>query len=249
MFKNIGFCVIIILASITTIIVFKQDNRVNVQLAQKSVEKTNILEQSHNVVMVETDRGGGSGFLITTDGVVITAKHVIQDCNKATVLLTGARKFSVHKVIVSDYYDVAFLKIDALESSTCCTLWDSKNIKRLDEIYSIGTPANDCLFNFVVQGYVAHCNINMESWIKYPGINVNNYLCLIMPAIGGQSGSPVFNKDGKVIGLVSMGYGDNLCFALPSDVFVGDITIVLKLFGSYDTELISLNNYTRLYYE
>ena len=159
-------------------------------------------------------RGQGSGFIVSKDGVVLTNAHVVAGADEVTVTLTDQREFRA-KVVGSDATtDVAVLKIDARDLPTV-RLGDPAQLRVGDWVVAIGTPYG--LDNTVTSGIVSAKSRALPGDAVVPFIQTD---AAVNP---GNSGGPLFNLDGEVVGINSQifsrsGGFQGLAFAIPIDV-------------------------------
>lgn len=156
----------------------------------------------------------GSGFIISKDGYVLTNNHVVAGADEVTVRLTDRRQF-VAKVIGTDVRsDIALLKIDAKDLPYVKT-GSSESLKVGEWVLAIGSPFG---FDFSVTAGIVSAKqraLPNESYIPFIQTDV-----AINP---GNSGGPLFNLDGKVVGINSQIYSRSggfmgLSFAIPIDI-------------------------------
>ncbi len=162
------------------------------------------------------ERGQGSGFIVSPDGVILTNAHVVDGATEVTVKLTDRREFRA-KVIGSDKpSDVAVLKINATGLPTV-KLGSSTNEKVGEWVLAIGSPFG--FENSVTSGIVS---------AKSRSLPDGNYIPFIQTDVAvnpGNSGGPLFNMKGEVIGINAQifthtgGY-QGLSFAVPIDLAV-----------------------------
>jgi serine protease Do len=159
-------------------------------------------------------RGEGSGFIVSPDGVILTNAHVVQDAQKVTVKLTDRREY-VAKVVGTDpKSDVAVLRIDAKNLPTV-TLGDPKDLQVGEWVVAIGSPFG--FENSVTAGIVSAKERSLPDDTYVPFIQTD---VAVNP---GNSGGPLFNLRGEVVGINSQilsrtgGY-EGLSFAIPIDV-------------------------------
>jgi serine protease Do len=157
---------------------------------------------------------GGSGFIISADGYLMTNHHVVDGADEVTVRLKDRREFKA-KVIGSDQQsDVALLKIEA-SGLTAATLGDSSKLKPGQWVVAIGSPYN--LDFSVTAGIVSAVGRNLGDDQRYVPFIQND------AAINrGNSGGPLFNLDGQVVGINSQIFSNTggsigLSFAIPID--------------------------------
>ena len=162
------------------------------------------------------EHGMGSGFIVTPDGVILTNAHVIDGATEVTVKLTDRREFRA-KVIGSDKpSDVAVLKIDAKDLPTV-RLGSSMNEKVGEWVLAIGSPYG--FENSVSSGIVSAKSRSLPDGAYIPFIQTD---VAVNP---GNSGGPLFNMQGEVIGINAQiftrtgGY-QGLSFAIPIELAV-----------------------------
>jgi serine protease Do len=159
----------------------------------------------------EVPRGVGSGFIVSQDGYVLTNTHVVEDASEVYVKLTDKREFKA-KVIGSDRRtDVAVLKIEGSKLPKIA-IGDSDKIKAGEWVIAIGSPFN--LDNTVTSGIISS-----------KARDTGDYLPLIQTDVAvnpGNSGGPLINMRGEVIGINSQIYSRSggymgISFAIPID--------------------------------
>jgi serine protease Do len=160
--------------------------------------------------------GEGSGFIISPDGIILTNAHVVDNATEVTVKLTDRREFHA-KVLGSDKpSDVAVLKIDATGLPTV-NLGSSLSEKVGEWVLAIGSPFG--FENSVTSGIVSAKARSLPDGTYIPFIQTD---VAVNP---GNSGGPLFNMKGEVIGINSQifthtgGY-QGLSFAVPIDLAV-----------------------------
>ncbi len=159
-------------------------------------------------------RGLGSGFIVSPEGIVLTNAHVVADADEVTVKTTDQREFTA-KVLGSDpTTDVAVLKIDG-KNLPVVRLGDPAKSRVGDWVVAIGTPYG--LDNTVTSGIISAKSRSL------PGDNVVPFIQTDAAVNPGNSGGPLFNMDGEVIGINSQifsrtGGFQGLAFAIPIDV-------------------------------
>lgn len=158
--------------------------------------------------------GVGSGFIVDADGIVLTNAHVVSEADEVTVKLTDQREFTA-KVLGSDpTTDVAVLKIEA-KSLPVVRLGDPAKTRVGDWVVAIGTPYG--LDNTVTAGIVSAKSRAL------PGDSVVPFIQTDAAVNPGNSGGPLFNLEGEVIGINSQifsrtGGFQGVAFAIPIDV-------------------------------
>ena len=165
----------------------------------------------------------GSGFIISSDGYILTNHHVIEDAVKGgyeiTVLLYDGSEYTATVVgYDGDYSDVAVLKIDA-EGLNPVTVGDSDAIQVGETVYAVGNPLGELQFSMSTGSVSA-----LDREISSTDSTTNNVTTISMFQIdaavnSGNSGGPTYNNRGEVIGIVTAKYKDSgvegLGFAIP----------------------------------
>ena len=168
----------------------------------------------------------GSGFIITSDGYVISNNHVVRDADEIIVRMSDRREFKAMLVGADERSDVALLKIDATGLPTV-KLGSSYELKVGEWVLAIGSP-----FGFdhsVTAGIVSAKGRNLPR---------ENYVPFIQTDVAinpGNSGGPLFNLDGEVVGVNSQIFSRTggfmgLSFAIPIEVAV-DVADQLRTQG------------------
>jgi len=158
--------------------------------------------------------GAGSGFIVSPDGVILTNAHVVQDASEVTVKLADRREFRA-KVLGSDpRTDVAVLKIDAKGLPTV-PLGNARSLQTGEWVLAIGSPFG--LESTVTAGVVSATgrSLGNDSQVQFIQTDV-----AVNP---GNSGGPLLNTRGEVVGINSQIYSQTggyqgLSFAIPIDV-------------------------------
>lgn len=168
----------------------------------------------------------GSGFIISSDGYILTNAHVVEAADEITVKLTDKREFRA-KVIGSDgRTDVALIKIDATGLPKV-TQGDPGKLKVGEWVVAIGSPFG--FENSVTAGIVS---------AKGRSLPQENFVPFIQTDVAinpGNSGGPLFNLKGEVVGINSQIYSRTggfmgLSFAIPIDVAM-DVANQLRVSG------------------
>jgi serine protease Do len=159
--------------------------------------------------------GAGSGFIVSPDGVILTNAHVVRDADEVTVKLQDRREYRA-KVLGSDpKTDVAVLKIDA-KNLPVVPVGNSRNLQVGEWVLAIGSPFG--LESSVTAGVVSAKGRSL------PGDQVP-FIQTDVAVNPGNSGGPLFNTRGEVVGINSQIYSQTggyqgLSFAIPIDVAV-----------------------------
>ena len=166
--------------------------------------------------------GIGSGFILTEDGYIATAAHVISNAREVEVILSSGESCEAEIINADSLSDVALLKIDTDYKLPCVRLGDSASLVTGERVYAIGTPAGLGYSGSLSTGEISCAQRTLpvyregvtllEKRVKVIQINaeINK----------GNSGCPLFDSHGRVVGMVTMRLGEGfqgIGFALPVD--------------------------------
>src|SRR4051812_45970239 len=159
-------------------------------------------------------QGMGSGVIVNADGVVLTNAHVVEGADEVRVRLTDRREFKGKVVGADRLADIAVVKIDAKGLPTA-KLGDPSKIRVGEWVLAIGSPFG--FENTVTAGIVSATSRALPEGTYVPFIQTD---AAVNP---GNSGGPLFNLRGEVIGINSQIYSQTggyqgLAFAIPIDV-------------------------------
>ena len=166
----------------------------------------------HSLPMI----GTGSGFIVSSDGVILTNAHVVDGASRVIVRLTNGREYKAHVVGADRRSDVAVLKIDA-RNLPAVRLGDSSEVKVGQWVVAIGSPYG--FDNTVTSGILS---------AKARSLGGDTYVPFLQtdaPVNPGSSGGPLFDLRGDVVGINSQIYSrsggyQGLSFAIPIEVAV-----------------------------
>ena len=159
----------------------------------------------------EVPRGVGSGFILSTDGFVMTNAHVVEGADEVLVTLTDKREFKAKIIGYDKRSDVALVKIDA-SGLPAVKLGDVNRLKVGEWVMAIGSPFG--LENTVTAGIVSAKQRDTGDYLSFIQTDV-----AINP---GNSGGPLINMRGEVVGINSQIYSRSggfmgISFAIPID--------------------------------
>ncbi|AIA54469.1 Do family serine endopeptidase [Acidithiobacillus caldus] len=165
----------------------------------------------HGASPQEKIRSLGSGFILSADGYIVTAAHVVRGAQHIVVTLTNHHAYPAKLVGLSVRYDTALLKIDAQDLPTA-PLGNSDDLKVGQWLLAVGAPFG--FFNTVTQGVVSATNRPLPDDEYIPFIQSD------VPINPGNSGGPLFNMAGQVIGINDQIYTNSggymgLSFSIP----------------------------------
>ena len=166
---------------------------------------------------VASASASGSGFILTSDGYVVTNNHVVEDATSVTVKLYNGDEYDATIVGTDEMNDVALLKIDAT-GLQAVTIGDSDQIEVGEEVIAIGNPLGELTFTMTA-GVVSA----LDREINTDGKPIN-MLQTDVAINSGNSGGPLFDMNGNVIGITSAKYSgstssgasiEGISFAIP----------------------------------
>ena len=160
----------------------------------------------------------GSGFIVSPDGYILTNYHVIEYAYKGnyaiTVMLHDGTRYDASIVGVEDCNDIAVLKIDA-SGLDPVTFGDSDKLSVGDDVYAVGNPLGELEFSMTT-GHVSALDRLITTDESSEAINMFQIDAAVN---SGNSGGPVYNANGEVVGIVTAKYSDTgvegLGFAIP----------------------------------
>ena len=159
-------------------------------------------------------RAQASGFIVSTDGYILTNAHAVSAASDVTVKLPDRREFKAKVIGLDELTDIAVLKIDA-KDLPAVKLGEPKSIRVGEWVLAIGSPFG--LENTVTAGIVSATSRSLPDGVYVPFIQTD---AAVNP---GNSGGPLLNMNGEVIGINSQIYSltggyQGLSFAIPIDV-------------------------------
>ena len=143
--------------------------------------------------MVAPEREVGSGFIIDPAGYIVTNRHVIADAYNITVTLQGGFTYDAQVVSTNEKPDLALLKIDAGHPLPTLRFGESDDLEVGDTVIAIGNPLG--LASSVSTGVVSALNRNVDV------TSFDNYIQTDAAINHGNSGGPLFNAEGEVVGV------------------------------------------------
>jgi serine protease Do len=158
-------------------------------------------------------RGAGSGFLIQ-GGYIVTNNHVVDDASRMTVVFDDGREMTATLVGTDPKTDLAVIKVDGGNLPPALAWGDSTRARPGDNVFAIGSPFG--LGNTVTAGIVSARGRSL-------GQSYDDYIQVDAPINQGNSGGPLFDASGRVIGVNSAIYsptGGNvgIGFSIPADL-------------------------------
>ncbi len=163
----------------------------------------------------EPQQALGSGFIISKDGYIVTNNHVVDGAETVKVKLNNEKEYDAKVIGVDPLTDIALIKIDAGSDLPTVPWGDSDTVRAGDEAVAIGNPFG--LGGTVTSGIVSAVSRDIHSG------PYDDYIQTDAAINKGNSGGPLFNADGQVIGVNTMifspgGGSVGIGFAVPSDL-------------------------------
>ena len=180
-------------------------------------------------------RAFGSGFIISSDGYIVTNAHVVNKANKIIVKTTDKQELEAKLIGVDIKTDVALIKVVG-KNLVPAKIGDSNKLEIGEWVAAIGAPFG--FINSVTHGIVSAKNRNLEADSYTPFLQTD------VPVNPGNSGGPLFNLQGEVVGINSQIYSRDggymgLSFSIPIN-FAMTIVNQLKAVGSVKHGLLGV---------
>ena len=206
-------------------------------------------QAKHSVVVIEvkTETGGGTGtgIIMTSDGYIATNHHVIEGATKIKVTFYDGRVMEAKAVGSSEMDDLAVIKVQAT-GLPVATFAHSEDCYVGQTVYAIGTPSNIDFGWTTTKGIISYKNREVKIYDETDGSMQKKLRLIQTDAMvnPGNSGGPLVNTKGEVVGVVSMklanGY-EGIGFAIPSDGAVEILEAIIQ-FGNADSVNSSLHH-------
>lgn len=168
----------------------------------------------------------GSGFVVSTDGLIVTNKHVVSDIGaNYNVITSNNKKYAVQQIYRDPLNDIALLKVNPGENSNQtlrpAILGDSSNLEVGQFVIAIGTALGE-FRNTVTTGVISGLGRGVTAGSEFQGFveRLDNVIQTDAAINPGNSGGPLVDSSGKVIGITSAiaQNGQNIGFALPINI-------------------------------
>ncbi len=163
----------------------------------------------------------GSGFIISEDGYIVTANHVIENSSSISIMMKDGKEYPAERIDGNEFTDLALIKIRG-NGLPYLKIGSSKELLMGDRVVAIGSPASYDFAGSMVNGIVSYNErrfkiYNDDSSVEKK-MNLIQTNALVNP---GNSGCPLINQYGEVVGVVTMKlnstYYEGMCFAIPTD--------------------------------
>ena len=206
-------------------------------------------QAKHSVVVIEVAKsnshGTGTGIIMTADGYIATNHHVIEDARDVKVTFYDGRVMEAEVIGSSAMDDLAVIKVNATDLPAA-TFAHSDNCYVGQTVYAIGTPASPDFGWTTTKGIISYKDREVKIYNDNNGSLEKKLRLLQTDAMvnPGNSGGPLINVKGEVVGVVSMKLTDGfegIGFAIPSDGAV-EILEAIMLYGNADSVNSSLHH-------
>ena len=195
---------------------------------------TEVKSTQYNLFYGPTESTGsaaGTGIIVSSDGYVLTNKHVIDGATKIYVVLDNGTVYNDVSLVATDpLNDVAFLKINNAENLSAAKLGDSKTITTGQQVIAIGNALGQYQ-NTVTSGIISGTGRSLVATdSNYQSAETLTDMIQTDAAINsGNSGGPLVNAAGEVIGInTAVSSGNNIGFAIPISSVKGMLNSLLK---------------------
>lgn len=225
------------------------NNKANPQLEQLSIDLEKVkwdqrntkqqLNEVQNKIKIDpaaTPKSGGTGFLIDGNGYLITNAHVVQKGQKIIATNEKGQQFLAKVCMKDEQRDIAVLKIDDKDFKAYPSLPYSLNrkVKLAEPVYTLGYPKDEIVYG---EGY-----LSSETGYKSDTLSYQ----IAIAADHGNSGGPVLNKNGDVIGILTNKFEGGAVFAVKS-LYIFNAVESLKKDPEYnDIKLTAANTIKKL---
>jgi serine protease Do len=193
-------------------------------------------DEEGNVKSQKTKIGGGSGFIVTADGLVVTNRHVVADSEaEYTVILNNGTEYPAEAVSVDTINDIAVLQIkseddEPIEGLSVAKLGDSDKIQIGQKVIAIGNALAE-YENTVTTGVISAKGRSITAGSMYSTENLLNLIQTDAAINPGNSGGPLVDLDGEVVGIntaIAAG-AQGIGFALP----INDVKSIIESVKTY----------------
>ncbi|PAP78468.1 trypsin-like peptidase domain-containing protein [Rubrivirga marina] len=167
-------------------------------------------------------QGLGSGAFVSADGYIVTNNHVIEDADELVVALFDGREFEAEVVGADPFSDLAVIKVEG-DDFPALSFGDSDELRVGQWVLAIGSPLSPDLSNTVTSGIVSSLGRFSGAPDPRGRATISNYIQTDAAVNPGNSGGPLVNLRGEIVGINSAiatrtGTYNGISFAVPSNI-------------------------------
>lgn len=179
--------------------------------------------------------GSGSGVILSAEGYIVTNYHVVRDSQNVVVQISSKSPLAAQVIFTNETHDIALIKVTSSALSVA-DLGSSSKLKIGEEVIAIGSPLG--LSSTVTKGIVSARRDLLDMKLQ---LDENSYITVSIPGAiqhdaalnPGNSGGPLFNSKGEVIGINNMGFtlsgsDSGLNVAIPIDLILPEISAYIN---------------------
>ncbi len=185
----------------------------------KSQKEFNINNLKSNIVTIRIGQGHGSGFFVGNNGYLLTNAHVVGDARNVQVITSSGIEIEGQIIRKNKSRDVALIKVPLKITNSLSLKFKIPDIAT--DVYAAGTPINEALKTTVTKGIISNIRVDNASGLKFIQSDAS-----ISP---GNSGGPLFDKFGSVIGISVAKYNANSAEGLGLFIPLKDAFSAIKL--------------------
>jgi serine protease Do len=187
----------------------------------------------------ETQKGQGSGFIISKDGYILTNNHVVEGATRITVRLLDRHSFEATLVGRDPETDIAVIKIDNADNLKPVTLGKSSDVRIGEWALAIGNPLGEAFSFTVTAGIVSGVGRRLDGLRRGQDYSIHDFIQTDAAINPGNSGGPLVNIRGEVIGV-------NSAIASPTGLYTGyGFAVPIDLARAVSQQLIAKGEVTR----
>jgi S1-C subfamily serine protease len=199
---------------------FGTDEQNNIDIYKTShlatVNITSVVYQRDFFFRVYPNQGMGSGFIINSDGEIVTNKHVIAGSSKIQVTLSDQKQYPAQVLGIDSRDDLAILKIDAGHKLPSLPLGDSDRIQVGQKVLAIGNPFG--LGGTLTTGIISSLGRSLQN---EDGVTMDGLIQTDAAINPGNSGGPLLDSNGNVIGINTAIYGSQTASGEAGSIGIG----------------------------